>query len=303
MVPNVDGRTLRILRRNSTLILRKPFEDDRNTKHRKKDIGGSAHKIQMPFCPLSKLYFVICSFLISNNVVATFTMASSKNVIKLTYFDIEGVAEAVRLALVLSNTPYDDIRIPFSDWPALKESTPNGQLPTMTIGDDKSNVKTQSKAMLRWIGMTKSSTLYPVEKIFDIEEAIGDIEDLQRAFTPAQYMGMRPTNFGYPDGFQSTEEGKKLVESLRAKFITDELPKFIQRLEKKLSQHGGPYLVAGSEPTIADCVAIPALRAFTAGFMDHVDPKCLEKYPTIITYIQNFCAAEGIKGRYTNGVH
>jgi glutathione S-transferase len=230
-------------------------------------------------------------------------MALSKNVIKLTYFKIEGVAEAVRLALLLSKTPFEDNRISFSEWSALKPSTPNGQLPIMTIGDDASVVKTQSKAMLRWIGMTKSSTLYPVDKVFDIEEAIGDIEDLQRTFSPAQFMGMRPSNFGYPDGFQSTDEGKQLVESLRTKFVTDELPKFVQRLEKKLSRHGGSYLVAGSEPTIADCVAIPALRFFTIGLMDHVDPKCLDKHPTITTYIRNFCSIELIKGRYTNGVY
>jgi prostaglandin-H2 D-isomerase / glutathione transferase len=230
-------------------------------------------------------------------------MASSKTIIKLTYFDIEGVAEAVRLALELSNTPYDDIRIPFSDWPAFKPTTPNGQLPILTIGDDTSDVKTQSMAMLRWVGMTKSSTLYPVEKVFDIEEAIGDIEDLQRAYTPAQYMGRVPSMFGYPDGFESTDEGKKLVVSMRTKFVTDELPKFIQRLEKRLSQHSGPYLVAGSEPTIADCVAIPALRGFTRDYLDHVNPKRLDKYPTIVTYIKNFCSNEAIKGRYTDGVH
>jgi prostaglandin-H2 D-isomerase / glutathione transferase len=230
-------------------------------------------------------------------------MASSNDFIKLTYFDIEGLAESVRLALVLSNTPFEDIRISFREWPALKASTPNGQVPTMSIGDDTSNVKTQSKAMLRWIGMTKSSTLYPAEKVFDIEEVMGDLDDLQRAFYPAQFMGMKPSNYGYPDGFQSTDEGKQLVESLRTKFVTDELPKYVQRLEQKLSQHGGPYLVAGTEPTIADCAAVPLLRIFTTQFFDHVDPTCLDQHPIIVKYIQNFCSNEVIKGRYTNGVH
>jgi hypothetical protein len=32
--------------------------------------------------------------------------------------------------------------------------------------------------MLRWVGMSKSSTLYPPENIFDTEEVIGDLEDL-----------------------------------------------------------------------------------------------------------------------------
>ena len=225
------------------------------------------------------------------------------NTIKLTYFDIEGVAEAVRLALVLSGTPFEDVRVQFPDWPAMKPSTPNGQLPIMTIGGDDANVKTQSKAMLRWVGMTKSKTLYPTEKVFEIEEIIGILEDLQRAFMPAHYIGMRPASFGHPEGFQSTEEGKKLTELMRTKFVKEELPKYIKHLTDKMENHGGPFLVAGTEPTVADCVAVPLLRSFTRGIMDHVDPHCLDAYPTIVTYIKNFCALEHVKGRYNNGIY
>jgi glutathione S-transferase len=222
--------------------------------------------------------------------------------IKLTYFDIEGVAEAVRLALLISGTPFDDVRVQFQDWPAMKPTTPNGQLPIMTIGGDDANVKTQSKAMLRWVGMTKSNTLYPTDKVFEIEEVIGIVEDLQRAFAPAQYMGMRPANFGHPEGFQSTEEGKKLVESMRTKFVKEELPKYIKCLTDKMEQNGGSFLV-GNEPTIADCVAVPMLRSFTRGIIDHIEPTCLDAYPSIITYIKTFCALEPVKGRYNNGVY
>ena len=221
--------------------------------------------------------------------------------IKLTYFNIEGAAEHVRLALLLSRTPFEDHRVAFPDWPAMKPTTPNGQLPIMTLEDG--TVRAQSKAMLRWVGTTKSSTLYPQEKLFDIEEVIGIVEDLQRAFTPAQYMGSRPSAFGHPDGFQSTDEGKKLVQSMRQKFIDEELPKFIKCLTDRLEKHGGPFLVAGTEPTIADCVAVPALRAFTKGHIDYVDTNCLEAYPAIVKYIQNFCALEPIKGHYTDGLH
>lgn len=223
--------------------------------------------------------------------------------IKLTYFDIEGVAEAVRLALLLSGTPFEDVRVQFSDWPAMKPTTPNGQLPVMTIGGDDATVKTQSKAMLRWVGMTKSKTLYPTDKLFEIEEVIGILEDLQRAFNPAHAIGMRPTNLGHPEGFQSTEEGKKLIESMRIKFVKEELPKYVKFLTDKMEKHGGPYLIAGSEPTIADCVAVPMLRSFTRGILDFVDPSCLDSNPSVINYIKTFCALDPVKGRYNNGVY
>ena len=56
--------------------------------------------------------------------------------IKLTYFDIEGAAEPVRLALALAGKEYEDDRVKFPDWKDLKPKTPYGQLPVMTIDDD-----------------------------------------------------------------------------------------------------------------------------------------------------------------------
>jgi glutathione S-transferase len=56
--------------------------------------------------------------------------------IKFTYFNKEAAGEPVRLALLLSKTPFEDIRVDFGDeWTALKPTLPNGQLPVMTIDD------------------------------------------------------------------------------------------------------------------------------------------------------------------------
>lgn len=184
--------------------------------------------------------------------------------IKFTYFDIEAAGEPVRLALVLSKTPFDDIRVNMPDWPALKATLPAGQVPVMTIDDGP--VRTQSKAMIRWVGCTFSETLYPREKLFDIEEAIGYVEDFQRAFYPCQYMGFSPERFGYSADFSTTDNGKKLIQTMREKFIKEELPKYMTRMSEMITAHGGKWLVAGAEPTIADCIAVPLLRQFTRGY-------------------------------------
>lgn len=222
--------------------------------------------------------------------------------IKLSYFDIEAAGEPVRLALCLSKTPFEDDRIKFPDWPAFKPTTPNGQLPVMTI--DGGPMRTQSKAMLRWVGTTLSETLYPADKLFDVEEAVGIVEDLDRAFFLPRMIGMRPQGMGYPEGFSKTEEGKKVVQKLREAFVQDELPQHMARLTKMIQSHGGKFLVAGEEPTIADCIAVPLVRSFSRGFIDHVDPKCLDAYPVIVKYIKDFCSVDGVKGRYTDsGIH
>ena len=116
--------------------------------------------------------------------------------IKLTYFDIEGAAEPTRLALALAGQEYEDDRVNFSDWPEMKPKTPYGQLPLMTIDDGP--VKTQSMAMLRWVGATLSKSLYPLDKIYDVEEAIGVIEDMNKAWQPGMYLKGETENQSIP---------------------------------------------------------------------------------------------------------
>jgi glutathione S-transferase len=220
--------------------------------------------------------------------------------IKLTYFDIEGVAEPTRLALALAGKEYEDERVSSAEWKDLKPKTPYGYLPLMTIDDGP--VRTESGAMLRWVGATFSEMLYPREKLFEIEQAMGIVDDMQKAWAPKLYLSMGPEKYGYPVGYSKTDEGKALVKTLREKFVTDELPIFLDRIQGLLDAAGGEWLVAGSEPTIVDCVAVSSLRSFTKGFLDYVDPKCLESHPKIVDYVKRFCQLGPIKGRYQTGL-
>lgn len=221
--------------------------------------------------------------------------------IKLTYFDIEGVAEQVRLALVLSGTEFEDIRVKFPEWAEMKPTTPYGQLPMLTV--DNGPTRTQSNAMLRWVSTLKpEKELYPAEKLFDIEEAIGVLEDMNKSFTPCIYLAMRPQNFGYPEDFAKTIEGKAKIEEFRKNWVANELPKHLKYISDMIEKNGGSWLVKGDKPTIADCKAASMLRNFTRGHIDHFDTKCLEINPTIVQYAKRFCDLDGVKGRYTNGI-
>ena len=136
-------------------------------------------------------------------------MSSFAAIPKLVYFNIEGAAEKARLAFVLAGIEFTDERLsmPSPDWPALKATLPNGQLPVLYIGD---KVMCQSGAMCRYAARKGDGSLYPVaneELCLKIEELIGICEDDGRDFRTCIYMGMRPQVFGYPDGFEGTEEG------------------------------------------------------------------------------------------------
>ena len=226
-------------------------------------------------------------------------MTTPKN-IKLTYFDIEGAAEPVRLALILSGTDFTDERIAFADWKDLKPKTPYGAVPVLTM--DGGPMKPQSMALLRLVGSEFSETLYPRDKLYDIEETIGLLEDVQKSWTPKLYLSMRPQVFGHPEGFGKTPEGQQLVKQLREQWVAEELPRFAQFLEARLEKN--EWLVPGCDhPTIADCFAVPLLRSFTKGHIDHVPTTALDPYPKLVAYIQRFCALPSMAGRYTDGIH
>jgi len=222
--------------------------------------------------------------------------------IKLTYFNIEGAAEPTRLALTLANVPFIDERINFPDWGALKPKTPYGQLPLMVVNGE-TRIRTQGGAMLRYAGkLVPDKLLYPEESLFDIEEAIGVMDDFKNSWNPCLYLSMSPQDFGYPEGFGKTDEGKAMIKGMREKFVAEQLPTRLGFLAAKIEQNDGKWLAPGGEPTIADCYAVPFIRQFTKGHIDHVDTKCLEINPTIVDYIKRFCALDRVKGRYDSGL-
>eukprot|EP01043_Picozoa_sp_COSAG02_P078257 COSAG02_NODE_17528_length_997_cov_2.965479_1_plen_131_part_10 len=119
--------------------------------------------------------------------------------LKLTYFNIQGAAEKVRLALTLARIPFEDYRVPFPEWAALKPETPYGQLPLLSI--DGGEPMAQSDAMLRYVGTLATTVqgvpLYRAEEMLAIEEALGLVGDLQRDWRPPVGIALDPSVYGH----------------------------------------------------------------------------------------------------------
>merc|ERR1712115_672168 len=99
------------------------------------------------------------------------------------------------------------------DWGALKPKTPYGQLPLMVVNGEE-RIRTQSGAMLRYAGrLVPEKGLYPEENLFEIEEAIGVVDDFKNAWNPHIYLSMSPEKYGYPEGHAKTDEGKALIKT------------------------------------------------------------------------------------------
>lgn len=211
----------------------------------------------------------------------------------ITYFGIQGAAEKVRLAFVLNGVDFDDNRVGFADWPALKPTTPFGQLPIMDLGNGK--VIAQSDAMLRYV----AGKLMPTDPMsaLEVNHMLGLIADFDRDWLPCLYMGMNPTAYGYPEEYKGSDEQKANIKKLRENFVENKLGQWLAHYEKYLKQNGDKFL-CGSEPTIADCAAIPQLRKFSAGFIDHVPTTTLDAYPAIQAYIERFLAIPEVTAHY-----
>ncbi|KAL7557432.1 hypothetical protein ACA910_015267 [Epithemia clementina (nom. ined.)] len=228
--------------------------------------------------------------------------------VKVTYFNAEGTAEQVRLTLLLAGVEFEDERL--SDYSAFleyKDACPYGQVPTLTIND--SLVKAQTGAMIRHIAThwtPAEINLYPTEHLYAVEEVIGLIHDLQRAFRPCIDLTLYPeARMGHAIGFCKTEEGKACLKQMREQFMTTEFPKFMTHLTDWLNQTPDRLWLATDEdqPTIADCVAVPVLRSFTTGNLDYIPTDCLTPYPDLVVYLQRFAALPQIQGRYSTGVY
>jgi glutathione S-transferase len=174
--------------------------------------------------------------------------------LKLEYFNIEGVAEPVRLALSVASIPFDDVRIAFEEWQSKKPTTKHGVLPEMTLPSGE--VVTDSMAMLRLVGEAdEEDKLYPSEvtKRLKIEQVLGLVGDLTRAWSPSLYLSMRPGRFGYPADW-SGEEKDKVVKAVREAFVSEDLPKFMGHFEELVKESGDGFLT-GEDLTIADLSA------------------------------------------------
>lgn len=211
------------------------------------------------------------------------------------------LAAISRLALTLAGVPFEDERVKRHDWTEFQKKTPFGQLPVLSIDDGP--LRAQSEGLLRWIGTELCPSLYPKDRLLDVEEAMGLAMDAHEARVPAMFLNMFPELYGHPHGWNHTEEGQKIVKEMREKVVTDQLPKYMGYFKGLLEKNNNQWLASTDGPTLADCLAIPVIRSFTLGHMDHIPTDCMDSYPEIVDYVRRFCALPQIGGRYEKGLH
>jgi len=106
----------------------------------------------------------------------------------LTYLDIPGLAEPIRLALWVGNVPFVDKRVDYAEIARMRASgeLPTGQVPVLQLADG--SVYSQAGALLRYAGRQAADPcpcLYPPALQLQVDAALETIADLHKSFLPA----------------------------------------------------------------------------------------------------------------------
>ncbi|EGF81526.1 hypothetical protein BATDEDRAFT_87476 [Batrachochytrium dendrobatidis JAM81] len=172
--------------------------------------------------------------------------------LKLTYFDLKGRAEHIRLALHIAGIPFEDERISRKVFATMKESTPFGQIPVLTINDDVQIA--QSTSILRYVGTLAG--LYPSTdalKAAFVDQIVLHIADMTSPLATLM--------------FETNEHNR----SEMSKALTNEkLPAMFASLDRVIAKHGNGTWAAGDALTVADLAVYIFVGIFKTGFFKDI---------------------------------
>jgi len=183
---------------------------------------------------------------------------------KLVYFDFDGGrAEPIRIAFHAAGIEFEDERISFAEFGAMRKSTRFNSVPVLEI--DGAQV-TQSNALSRYIG--KMAGLYPSDDLQALycDEVLDALEDVSHYIV---------RTFGL--------EGEELRQA-REKLADGWLTIYLRGLGELLTRGGGEYF-ADNALTIADLKACMQTRSLQKGNLDHIPTDLVQRLaPALIEH-------------------
>ncbi|MBT8102787.1 MAG: glutathione S-transferase family protein [Gammaproteobacteria bacterium] len=175
---------------------------------------------------------------------------------KLTYFDMDGGrGEPIRIAFHAAGIEFEDNRLSFPEFGAMRQDTRFNSVPVLEI--DGAQV-TQSNAITRYVG--KMAGLYPSDDLQALycDEVLDALEDVLHYIVPT--LGM---------------QGEEL-RLAREKLVDGWLSVYVRGLGELLTRGGGKYF-ADNKLTVADLKAFVQTRWLRSGGVDHVPTNLVER--------------------------
>ena len=198
---------------------------------------------------------------------------------KLKYFNFTGRGETIRILLHGSvGTEWTDTRIPFSDWMTVKDATPLGAIPTLTIDNTEF---CQSCAIQRYLA--KKVNMYPDDDPFKalIVDEVMDI--------------LNESLFKLPSPYEVPAEEFK---QKRTEYVYNTLTPYLTLVEARIQQFGISNNTICGIPSVADIYLMVYLDTFMSGSMDHIDPDTFTQFPNILAVKEQISKHPIVKSYY-----
>ncbi|XP_073978703.1 glutathione S-transferase-like isoform X2 [Rhodnius prolixus] len=193
---------------------------------------------------------------------------------KLTYFNVKGVGEPIRMILSYAGKKFEDVRIEKDEWLQLKPKTPFGKLPILEI-DGK--VLHQSAAICRYLGEEfglGGSSKWENLQINMIADTIQDIKNIMSHFYR-----------------QLDAEAR---EKKRPELLNETIPFYLERLDSIIKNNGGYFV--NNKLTWVDFY----FAGFSETMESMLNAKVCEKYPHILQHRNNLKNIPEIKKWISN---
>jgi len=192
--------------------------------------------------------------------------------IKFTYFDGRGRGEVSRLALAAAGQQFEDVRIKFEDWPALKPKTRGGVLPVLVYnGQQFSQSQSVARFLCAEFGMMGKNNVEAAK----INECVDNMYEVRAKYFTA--------------AFAKEEERGEAVTALAKEF--EQKMALVAETAKELGKGG---FIVGGKLSFADIVCFDTWEAcepmLEKGVFDKLAPlkaanDNVSKLPTIKAYL------------------
>mmetsp|Transcript_20739 Transcript_20739/g.23096 ORF Transcript_20739/g.23096 Transcript_20739/m.23096 type:complete len:209 (-) Transcript_20739:38-664(-) len=195
---------------------------------------------------------------------------------KLTYFQVYGKAEAIRILFDHAKVDYEDNRVTGDVWKEFKASDkcPIGQVPVL---EKDGKILTQSNAILRYVGSEYGYYPEDAELRYRADELVDLTDDFKGP--------VGKNHFGSASPEEKSEEWKGLLENHYTKFFTF--------FEGKLKENSSQDFIVGDTYTIADFSLLAAYGSVINHPLRKEDTfKVLDNYPVLKEYFALRWAAQ-----------
>jgi glutathione S-transferase len=193
---------------------------------------------------------------------------------RLIYFDFSGSrGEECRMALHVSGTEFEDVRIQSADWPAMKAEMPFGAMPVLELPGKPPLA--HSNAILVFIG--REHGLHPTDAFEAArhESLMCAVEELRHTIAPT---------------LRISDPAQK--RQARVALAANELHVWGSQVERQLGD--GPF-VGGARLQVADLKLYMLVRWLTAGVLDHVPTTVLDHCPKLLRLFRAVGDHAGVK--------